>query len=266
MLRFIVVLFALVAVLLAHIPSQTYNCKPYGELANHDGNATNGFLFTGEQLDAEANNYYLRARYYSPSLTRFLSRDTYDGKTSDPLSQNHYLYAGGNPVMFVDPSGHMSILELQVITMNIGGRFAARFPVLRTALEITAGAVAPMELSLSTPYAWTGFATASAIHSAQPLVHKMAATSLSLKKVKSDEWYRRMQVGKNWEDFVFDDLLKNLNITRRQVRLKNGTNLNTGKSGYVIADAIYGGSIIEVKTTAYGGARMYKQAKLKGTN
>jgi len=40
-----------------------------------------------------------------------LSRDSYDGTQADPLSQNHYLYAGGNPVIYVDPSGHMSMMS-----------------------------------------------------------------------------------------------------------------------------------------------------------
>jgi len=89
--------------------TDSYAYTPYGELANHDGTSENSFLFTGEQRDAETDNYYLRARYYNPTTTRFLSRDTYDGKLIDPISQNHYLYAGANPVMYVDPSGHFLV-------------------------------------------------------------------------------------------------------------------------------------------------------------
>ena len=128
MMRYLPFLSAFVSAIFASIPPQTvltdalgstrglvdssesltdsYDYKLYGELASHIGSSQNSFLFTGEQFDAGTNNYYLRARYYSPSLTRFLSRDTYDGKASDPLSQNHYLYAGGNPIIYVDPSGH----------------------------------------------------------------------------------------------------------------------------------------------------------------
>ena len=86
--------------------TDSYSYTPYGTLSSHKGTSESSFLFTGEQWDSETDNYYLRARYYSPITARFLSRDTYDGKLNDPLSQNHYLYAGGNPVMYVDPSGH----------------------------------------------------------------------------------------------------------------------------------------------------------------
>jgi RHS repeat-associated protein len=94
--------------------TDSYDYKPYGELLAHNGTSDNDFLFTGEQLDQETDNYYLRARYYSPNFTRFLSRDSYDGTLDSPLSQNHYLYAGGNPVLFVDPSGHMNMMSLSI--------------------------------------------------------------------------------------------------------------------------------------------------------
>ena len=92
--------------------TDSYDYSPYGTLLRHSGSSDNPFLFTGEQYDPEAGLYYLRARYYSPELARFLTRDTYNGKPIDPLSQNHYLYAGGNPVVYVDPSGHESMLSM----------------------------------------------------------------------------------------------------------------------------------------------------------
>jgi len=118
--------------------TDSYDYKPYGELASHTGSSTNSFLFTGEQLDQETNNYYLRARYYSPSLTRFLSRDTYDGKASDPLSQNHYLYAGGNPVLYVDLSGHMSMPGL-MNTLSIMSTLSNVYTVASIAIELGTG-------------------------------------------------------------------------------------------------------------------------------
>ncbi len=92
--------------------TDTYTYTPYGKLSSHEGTSENSFLFTGEQYDLEAGLYYLRARYYSPELARFLSRDTYEGTLTDPLSQNAYLYARGNPAVYVDPSGHMNMLSV----------------------------------------------------------------------------------------------------------------------------------------------------------
>ena len=45
------------------------------------------------------------ARYYNAATGRFLSRDPLDGNAIDPKTLHKYLYAGGNPVDKVDPSG-----------------------------------------------------------------------------------------------------------------------------------------------------------------
>jgi RHS repeat-associated protein len=65
------------------------------------GIEANPFKYSGYYQDAESGMYYLNARYYSPELMRFISRDTYD------LS-NRYAYCDGNPVLNADPNGHIS--------------------------------------------------------------------------------------------------------------------------------------------------------------
>ena len=84
--------------------SQEYNYSPYGELLNTDTPKTD-YLYSGEQLDQETDNYYLRARYYNPAQARFTSVDPFEGRVYEPNTLNDYIYAGSNPVMFVDPSG-----------------------------------------------------------------------------------------------------------------------------------------------------------------
>ena len=41
-----------------------------------------------------------------------MSRDPKDGRSWDPISLHKYLYAEGNPINLVDPSGRESILEV----------------------------------------------------------------------------------------------------------------------------------------------------------
>ena len=54
--------------------------------------------YAGEYRDVLWGGYYLRARWYLPELPLFLSRD--------PVAHlDRYGYAGGNPVMRIDPSG-----------------------------------------------------------------------------------------------------------------------------------------------------------------
>jgi RHS repeat-associated protein len=69
----------------------------------NDNQAAN-LRFTGKELDKESHIglYYFGARYYDPSIGRFISvdplADKYPGLTP-------YHYAANNPLMFVDPDG-----------------------------------------------------------------------------------------------------------------------------------------------------------------
>ncbi|MBN1937354.1 MAG: RHS repeat-associated core domain-containing protein, partial [Anaerolineae bacterium] len=54
----------------------------------------NRCLFTGRRYDAETGNTFYRARYYSPSLGRFLSPDPLGFDAGD---YNLYRYAFNNP-------------------------------------------------------------------------------------------------------------------------------------------------------------------------
>ncbi|MBI4397802.1 MAG: RHS repeat-associated core domain-containing protein, partial [Candidatus Omnitrophica bacterium] len=63
------------------------------------------FGYTGEEYDPETGLVYLRARYYDPSLGRFLTRDPVRGNTEETQSHNPYAYVQNNPVNYVDPTG-----------------------------------------------------------------------------------------------------------------------------------------------------------------
>lgn len=73
---------------------------------NIDDADTNAFRYCGEYYDKETATIYLRARYYSPSTGRFISRDSFAGSNNDPLSLNLYTYCHNNPVSGTDSTGH----------------------------------------------------------------------------------------------------------------------------------------------------------------
>ena len=85
---------------------------PAGTSGWTSGTTDNNFKYTGEQLDPNLGFYYLRARYMNPAVGGFINQDSYMGNSSDPASLHKYLYAGANPVMGIDPSGNMSLIEL----------------------------------------------------------------------------------------------------------------------------------------------------------
>ena len=78
---------------------KVYDYDAFGNEKNPDPNDTNLFRYCGEYFDKETGTIYLRARYYDPTIGRFICED--------PIGSglNWYTYCGNNPIMFIDPSG-----------------------------------------------------------------------------------------------------------------------------------------------------------------
>ena len=67
-----------------------------------DGTYTNG----RDGVVTDSNGLiYMRARYYSPDLRRFINADIVSGSISNAITLNRFAYANGNPVSFIDPFG-----------------------------------------------------------------------------------------------------------------------------------------------------------------
>ena len=84
--------------------------RPYGELMSSSGLGDSTYGFAGEWTDAYIKLIYLRSRYYAPETGRFLTRDPWGGSVMRPTTFNGYLYADGNPINRIDPSGLCAIV------------------------------------------------------------------------------------------------------------------------------------------------------------
>ena len=94
--------------------TDTYEYDAYGNEITHTGTTSNDYLYRGEQYDSDLGMYYLRARYYNPMTGRFMSRDPNDGNIRIPASLHKYLYANGDPVNGIDPTGRIDLVEYDI--------------------------------------------------------------------------------------------------------------------------------------------------------
>jgi len=92
--------------------TDTFKYDTYGKLLSRTGTSDVIFLYNGRDGVVTDSNglLYMRARYYSPVLRRFINADILHGEISDSTSLNRYAYVNGNPVSFVDPFGLWSLM------------------------------------------------------------------------------------------------------------------------------------------------------------
>lgn len=86
----------------------TMKYLPFGLTQTGSVNTTKEF--TGQRLDA-TGLYYYNARYYDPTIGRFISPDTVVQDLSNPQTLNRYSYCINNPLKYTDPSGNYLCLS-----------------------------------------------------------------------------------------------------------------------------------------------------------
>ena len=85
----------------------TFKYDTYGRMTEHNGYSFVIFGYNGRDGVVTDKNglIYMRARYYSPEMRRFVNADIVPGEISNAITLNRYAYANGNPVSNVDPFG-----------------------------------------------------------------------------------------------------------------------------------------------------------------
>jgi RHS repeat-associated protein len=81
--------------------ANTYTYDSFGNLTASAGTLVNPLQYTAREFDSETNLYFYRARYYAPSIGRFISEDP----MQFGAGENFFLYALNNVLNFNDPTG-----------------------------------------------------------------------------------------------------------------------------------------------------------------
>ena len=82
-----------------------YTYEPFGKTTSSGATNTSTFQYTGRENDG-TGLYYYRARYYHPTLQRFVSEDPARLSGGDV---NFYAYVTENPTLLTDPLGEAGI-------------------------------------------------------------------------------------------------------------------------------------------------------------
>ena len=105
------------------IVTDTFAYDTYGKCISRTGTSTVIFGYNGRDGVITDRNglIYMRARYYSPEMRRFINADIVAGEIANGITLNRYAYANGNPAMFIDPLGMFGLLAgvLAVLTLGI---------------------------------------------------------------------------------------------------------------------------------------------------
>jgi len=84
----------------------TFDYAPYGSIAL--GTAPNGPGYTGHVNDPDTGLVYMQARYYDPSVGRFVGTDPVGPSAGNSFNFNRYNYANNNPIVNMDPDGRLT--------------------------------------------------------------------------------------------------------------------------------------------------------------
>ncbi len=76
----------------------------WGNVRLSGGTGLGKYRFTGAELDTASDLYHMGARFYDPSIGRWLSEDPVQSPF-EPMSLNFYAYVANNPLVMIDPMG-----------------------------------------------------------------------------------------------------------------------------------------------------------------
>jgi len=118
--------------------------RPYGEVrtAGRPVAGLTARTYTGQAVDEATGLMFYNARWYDPALGRFISADPVVSEPGNPQSLNRFAYVLGNPLRYVDPTGHFSPEQLaEWFGENWRDLFSAEWQTLLLEAELGDAAV-----------------------------------------------------------------------------------------------------------------------------
>jgi RHS repeat-associated protein len=79
---------------------------PYGVTRWSSGTLPTDYRFTGQREESGLGLYQMGARWYDAYISRWISPDTIIPDYTNPQSLNRFSYTLGNPLKYVDTTGH----------------------------------------------------------------------------------------------------------------------------------------------------------------
>ena len=167
----------------------TYYYYAFGNIIESTGAAKdkNSILYSGYQYDSETGFYYLNARMYDPKIARFLQEDTYTGNPNDPLSLNLYTYVKNNPLIYYDPTGHISVY-INGVTAYINPASGEDREFVKYLYNETSNTAIQRDVT----YYYDNFITEKAAIEAYDLLNMYISTASSYSRFQMDAMYRNM--------------------------------------------------------------------------
>jgi RHS repeat-associated protein len=102
----------------------SYGYRPYGDADTGQTqgdtdtkNPTNAYRYGAKRFDSGSGTLDTGARRFGPDTGHFLQQDVFHGALADlalgtdPISQNRYAMAGGNPLSYIEWDGHMALVD-----------------------------------------------------------------------------------------------------------------------------------------------------------
>ncbi len=117
----------------------SYTYDEWGNILSQTEQIFNPIRYGGEYYDQESGLYYLRARYYDPSIGRFISEDTDEGQLTNPLSLNLYTYCASDPLNYSDYTGKTPVAVIYMYCASVASSPDTQLDMQCVALDLSQG-------------------------------------------------------------------------------------------------------------------------------